>query len=411
VNNLLANQIALNDSVIKAWDEIVDRHKHRITAASAGGNSVAGLRKSLYPIREALRSALEVSISTIPAYSHLKIYLSPFWQMGQKGALFKGYIWNALAPDRALTRGRLQITFCPNQDVRSEYVAYKVTQSGRSFHIENLSRWIKNDSWFKEFRLGCEQLPAGFRLECVCNNDSEISNYIPNITSQQWAALHTYGLKTENYFVLSYDRPREILRHLTVPEFAELITTDFAVLSGLYPLLQGARKVLGNSQAFINSPVVSGTVRKSTPPISTEFNPEFFGDRAEYKISGSVKSRRIHGIVINTLSEELERRGFKVANNQALDIYILNSRNKITHLFEAKTDAKTSSLYSAVGQLMLNGAALDSKPHHILVIPEQPPAKKLEILGRLGVDVIIYKLVNDKVQFMSLDQFVLSSSS
>ena len=51
----------------------------------------------------------------------------------------------------------------------------------------------------------------------------------------------------------------------------------------------------------------------------------------------------------------------------------------------------TSSIYSGVGQLLINSAGLSSRPKLFLVLPNQSNINKLKnILDKISIDVISY---------------------
>jgi len=77
-------------------------------------------------------------------------------------------MYAAVAKDKTL--GRLQITFCPEGIVRSEYVSYPKSDQDRTYHIEQLSLLMQNSQWFGHFKRGCLALPLGFHLECMTGN-------------------------------------------------------------------------------------------------------------------------------------------------------------------------------------------------------------------------------------------------
>jgi hypothetical protein len=82
-----------------------------------------------------------------------------------------------------------------------------------------------------------------------------------------------------------------------------------------------------------------------------------------------------HGLLIEALAKELEERNLKYGNDRLRDLFVVSAKGKVQILFEAKTDLGTSSVYSAVGQLMLHGAAEKLAPKRILVIPGSPKPK------------------------------------
>jgi len=131
------------------------------------------------------------------------------------------------------------------------------------------------------------------------------------------------------------------------------------------------------------------------------FTPEFEGPRRVYEPSGEIEARCDHGTVVNRLHEALTQAGHNAVNDRR-DLYIV-ADGTVTHLFEAKTDTSTTSLYQGVGQLMLHGAALDPTPQRILVLPGRPDGATRRALGRLGIAVLVFKWEEGQPVFPRLD--------
>jgi len=70
----------------------------------------------------------------------------------------------------------------------------------------------------------------------------------------------------------------------------------------------------------------------------------------------------------------------------------LNSKNQVKVLFEVKTDLSTTSIYSAIGQLMLHGAAHSPAPRKVMVLPGTPDSETSRILEKIGIDLISYDI-------------------
>jgi hypothetical protein len=152
--------------------------------------------------------------------------------------------------------------------------------------------------------------------------------------------------------------------------------------------------------AQFKAAVASGKPVARRERVRRIFTPEFEGPRRGYSPAGEIEARCDHGIVVNRLHETMKAAGHDAVNDRR-DLYIL-ARDEVTHLFEVKTDVSTTSLYQGVGQLMLHGAALDPVPRRILVVPSQPAATTLRALERLGIAVLTYEWVNERVEFPDL---------
>jgi hypothetical protein len=380
----------LKDTLIEAWDDVVARHGQGIVAAPKGkAHSVEDFISQLRPIRHELKDCAQGRLEQILCYAALKIRLADFWQRSPKGARFTEYIWMYAAGAKDKTLGRLQITFCPDGMVRSEYVSYPKSDQGRTYHIEQLSLLMQDSQWFGEFKRGCLALQDGFLLQCMTGNGVQITADIRRISATQWAALNTHGLDQKQYFVIAMDRHRDFLRHMTADELAELLVGDWEDLGTLWGLLQGLSKSLAILPVRTVSPIVEATRRLATPALDS-FSPESQGPRAPYTISNPIRANRLHAMVVNALSKELEHCGHRVANDQARDLTVLRSDGRVEILFEVKTDSSTFSIYSGVGQLLLHGAAETPEPRRVLVLPVAVNKKLGNALQKIGLHVLLY---------------------
>ena len=119
------------------------------------------------------------------------------------------------------------------------------------------------------------------------------------------------------------------------------------------------------------------------------FTPEFEGPRRSYTLAGKIEGQCDHGTIVNRMHDVLKGAGHCVGNDRR-DLYI-QDHNRVTHLFEVKTDTSTTSIYMSIGQLMLYGALEDPTPRRILVIPNKPKTETRMALERLGIDVLVYE--------------------
>ena len=120
------------------------------------------------------------------------------------------------------------------------------------------------------------------------------------------------------------------------------------------------------------------------------FSPEFEGPRRRYVLTEAIESQCDHGTVVNTLREELKALGSEAYRTSKIDLFLVDSNASITHLIEVKTDQTTTSLYQAVGQVLLHGALDKSNPKRILVLPGQISPDTADRMKKLGITVVRY---------------------
>ena len=126
---------------------------------------------------------------------------------------------------------------------------------------------------------------------------------------------------------------------------------------------------------------------------SPGFVPEFSGVRKRYSLQHVVEAKADHGTVVDALAASVEKLGHRPYNDRARDLFTLDERNDVAMLFEVKTDVTSNSIYTAVGQLLLNGRAANSGTRMILVVPGRPVPETHEALNSIGIDVLAYRWV------------------
>jgi len=147
--------------------------------------------------------------------------------------------------------------------------------------------------------------------------------------------------------------------------------------------------------------------QQTTSPPRPSFRPEFAGKRKAYRLGETVEAQARHGLVVAGIAEFLKERGVPHGNDANRDLYVLTKRGKLATLFEVKTAVDSTSIYTAVGQLMLNSKAETTDPRQVLVVPEHPKPRTGAALEALGIEVVTYRWKKgDKPVFMGLPQII-----
>lgn len=153
-------------------------------------------------------------------------------------------------------------------------------------------------------------------------------------------------------------------------------------------------------QKFKND-IRSGKLRPTKAPAFT-YKPEFHGRRKPYEV-GTVESRCTHGLIVEALVHELERRKMKYHNNRFEDlVWVRDATGARKALFEIKTDTSTSSIYSGIGQLMFHTAIDREKPQKVLIIPEKPTPRTTTALQNIGIHLVVYSRLKSGYKFNGL---------
>ncbi len=131
-----------------------------------------------------------------------------------------------------------------------------------------------------------------------------------------------------------------------------------------------------------------GAEQSRKPPDHT-FNPEFSGTK-RFSVSGRVEAECLHGVVVSAIAKVLEGQGLKVANDRNRDLMTIDAEGHIAHLFEVKTCSDLTSIYTAVGQLLLHSVRDGARPKTTLVLPEPLDAEIRARLTALDISVMTY---------------------
>lgn len=113
---------------------------------------------------------------------------------------------------------------------------------------------------------------------------------------------------------------------------------------------------------------------------------------------------RIHGIIVNSLAKELKSKNLLIGKDKNRDIFI-HKNNKISTLFEIKTNSNTQSLYSAVGQLIVYSMPI-GKINLIAVLPNKLDSYVEKKLSDIGIKILYYKWENKQPIFPELEKFI-----
>ena len=132
------------------------------------------------------------------------------------------------------------------------------------------------------------------------------------------------------------------------------------------------------------------------------FQLEFDGD-ATYRRRALITARYNHGAVVNELAATLSALGMSVHNDHPRDLFVVE-RDAMSVLFEVKTDVSSQTIYTAVGQLLLNSDPVH-RPVLCLVIPTSTQRSHIARLRTLGIHVVEYSInPRGSVAFSGLDR-------
>lgn len=131
------------------------------------------------------------------------------------------------------------------------------------------------------------------------------------------------------------------------------------------------------------------------PQEDRPFTARFIGN-VTYEAKSRVQAKLMHDLVVSTLSERLSGNCRQTSRQ---DLFLRDADGKVSVVYEIKTDCSTTSLYTGVGQLLLNGFAEPKAPRLVLVIPCQPDSMTTGVLSRLNIEVLTYRWVDGRPIF------------
>ena len=116
-------------------------------------------------------------------------------------------------------------------------------------------------------------------------------------------------------------------------------------------------------------------------------------------------SNRTHGLLVDALKKQLQQRfkapDWHIYNDRHRDL-ILKHREVIVALFEIKTVATTQDVATALGQLLLYGAAVPTLLRRIMILPEPLTDMAVHYLARWGIECVYFNGRADKPFFADL---------
>jgi len=132
----------------------------------------------------------------------------------------------------------------------------------------------------------------------------------------------------------------------------------------------------------------------------TKFTDEFWGPRRSYRISGDIQGTCRHGEIVRDLRKAVESLKIgECGNDRPRDLFVASGK-RVKILFEVKPDCLPSSIYTAIGQLLIHSASEKHQPHRVLVVPKGMKPMLADRLRNLGIDALHGK----RAAFINLNQ-------
>ncbi len=127
------------------------------------------------------------------------------------------------------------------------------------------------------------------------------------------------------------------------------------------------------------------------------YTDEYSGKISYKRPYGIVEYQRDHGLVVRELKKFLKRKSVKVTNTQEIDLIVRKGNSG--KIYEIKTETKTQSLYTAIGQLFYHGIDQYANYERVLVLPKGVKQKYKFALRQLKIQLIEFTIVGLTVEF------------
>jgi hypothetical protein len=138
------------------------------------------------------------------------------------------------------------------------------------------------------------------------------------------------------------------------------------------------------------------------------FREELVGKTYD-EVTHDPKTQCDHGLIVMDLSTALNRQGNKAANDLTRDLFTVNTKGKITVVFQVVTDVSTATINSATAQLLLNNTDLPERPRLILTVPKAIDQSLETKLKKLGISILEYEWQENHAVFPRLFALICES--
>jgi hypothetical protein len=117
----------------------------------------------------------------------------------------------------------------------------------------------------------------------------------------------------------------------------------------------------------------------------------------------SISAECDHDLIISSLAALLKRWKFRIGNDENHELFCVDpSSNKISHVFEVITDNKEKSIMAAAAKLFLQIKSNEGNPFPILILPEEKMATYAQILQKIGIATVGFRVEEERIIFPDL---------
>ena len=118
-----------------------------------------------------------------------------------------------------------------------------------------------------------------------------------------------------------------------------------------------------------------------------------------------------HDLVVSNLAALLNRWKFKTGNDNNHELFLIDpSKNRISHVFEVPADNKGENILAAAAKLLLQTTGKEGNPLPVLIMLEEKMIIYAQMLQKIGITVIGFRLEDDRIIFPDLEKIRLDQN-
>ena len=155
---------------------------------------------------------------------------------------------------------------------------------------------------------------------------------------------------------------------------------------------------------------VSSSAQTSLNFSEVAFREELIGDPPS--ISSDVIAESCdHDLIVSQLAALLQRWRYKTGNEAGQDLFlILPGSDQIAYVLAVASDSTQKSVMSAAAGLLIRKSAGGGHPDAILLLPEDQGNIYVQLLERIGIMTLVYRLEKERIIFPDLGKMKLDQN-
>lgn len=179
---------------------------------------------------------------------------------------------------------------------------------------------------------------------------------------------------------------------------------------------------LGSSRFALQATQFVGKIEKlkSGASCSTQTSLNFSDVSFREELVGSPPSSSFeeevcscdHDLIISHLAALLQRWKFKIGNDPNTELFLIPpASERISHIFAVCDHVSEKSVLAAAAKLLLQQSSQAGHPSAFLMMPEEGMNRYVQSMQRLHIEVLGYRMENERIFFPDLGKIKLDQNS